>query len=141
MSGSTPDDDRIRPAGRLEAVEWSRSAAPRRVAGGDDVEADVVELALEPAGTDHEHAPDVGQVLAQVERGRARRADDPIRADRRAHPGQPGHVVGPVVHRVVRDVHDVVAARRPIGQHGGDAGHRLGAAIDDAVEIDEEEHP
>ena len=52
---------------------------------------------------------------------------------------KPRLVVGPVVHRVVGDVDDVVAARRPIGQHRGDARHRVGAAIDDAIEVDQEE--
>ena len=45
-----------------------------------------------------------------------------------------------VVHRVVGDVHDVVAERGPRGERGTDAGDALGGAIDDAIEIDEEEH-
>jgi hypothetical protein len=43
------------------------------------------------------------------------------------------------VHRVVRDVDDVVAARRPVGEHRRDTRDGVGTAIDDTVEVDEEE--
>ena len=78
-------------------------------------------------------------MLAQVGGGRAGRGDDRLGRDRGAHRGEPGLVVGPVVHRVVGHVDDVVARGRAIGQDRGDARHRLRAAIDDAVEIDEQE--
>ena len=52
-------------------------------------------------------------MVAEVQGGRPRRGDDPVRGDRRAHRGETGDVVGPVVHRVVRDVHDVVDLRPP----------------------------
>ena len=50
-----------------------------------------------------------GSCSREVERRRPRGGDDAIRRDRGAHRRQAGHVVGPVVHRVVRDVDDVVA--------------------------------
>ena len=53
--------------------------------------------------------------------------------------GEAGDVVGAVVHRVVGDVDHVVAGVRARHQHGRDAGHGIVAAIDDAVEIDQEE--
>ena len=80
-----------------------------------------------------------GSCSAEVERGGPCRRDDRVRADRRAHRCEPGLVVGPVVHRVVRDVDDVVAARGAIRQHGGHARDRVRAAVDDAVEVDQEE--
>jgi hypothetical protein len=43
------------------------------------------------------------------------------------------------VHRIVGHVHDVVATGRPIGQDGSDTGHGLRAAVDDTVEIDQQE--
>ena len=49
------------------------------------------------------------------------------------------HVVGPVVHRVVRDVHDVVALGSPIGEDRSDTRDGFGAAIHDAVEVDEQQ--
>ena len=57
--------------------------------------------------------------------------------------GQPRDVVGPIVHRVVRHVDDVVAPGRAVRQDFRDAGYWLLAAIDDAVEIDEQQqtHP
>ena len=57
----------------------------------------------------------------------------------RAHRRESRLVVGPVVHRVVRDVDDVVATGRAIGQDRGDARHGVRAAIDDAVEIDQQQ--
>jgi hypothetical protein len=45
------------------------------------------------------------------------------------------------VHRVVRDVHDGVAAGGAVGQDRGHAGDRRRTAIDDAVEVDQEKHP
>jgi hypothetical protein len=43
------------------------------------------------------------------------------------------------MHRVVRDIDDVVAARSSIGQDGRDARDGLGTAVYDTVEVDEEE--
>jgi len=43
------------------------------------------------------------------------------------------------VHRVVGDVHDVVAGFGARREHGRDAGYRVGTAVDDAVEVDEEQ--
>ena len=106
---------------------------------GDDVVARVAQLALEAAGAEHQHAPDRRVVLAQVERRRARGRHDRVGRDRRAHRREPGLVVGPVVHRVVGHVDDVVATGRAIGKDRGDARHRLRAAVDDAIEVDEEE--
>ena len=80
-----------------------------------------------------------GSWLRDVERRRPGRRHDPVGGDRRAHRREAGHVVGAVVHRVVRDVDDVVAAGRPVGEDRGDARDGLGAAIDDAVEVDQEE--
>ena len=57
----------------------------------------------------------------------------------RAHRGEAGLVVGPVVHRVVGDVHDVVATDGAIGKDRRDAGHGIAAAVDDTVEIDQQE--
>ena len=78
-------------------------------------------------------------MVAQVERRRARGRHDRVGRDRAAHRRQPGLVVGPVVHRVVGDVDDVVATGRAIGKDRGDARDRIGAAVDDAIEIDEQE--
>ena len=83
--------------------------------------------------------------VAHVEGARARARDDPVRADRRAVPGEPRQVVAAVVHRVVGDVHDVVAQRGAGGEGGarrrarvrtrGRRRHRdrQGAARDDAT--------
>ena len=57
----------------------------------------------------------------------------------RAHRRETRHVVGAVVHRVVGHVHDVIAAGGTVGEDRGHAGHGVGAAIHDAVEVDEEE--
>jgi hypothetical protein len=43
------------------------------------------------------------------------------------------------VHRVVRDVDDVVAPSRAVGQDRGDAGNGIGSSIDDTVEVDEQQ--
>jgi hypothetical protein len=110
------------------------------VPGGDDLEADVAHLALETAGPENQHPPYVGLLIAQVERRGPRRADDPIGADGTAHRPETRHVIGAVVHRVVRDVDDVVALGRPVGEDGRDTRHGVSATVDDAVEIDEEEH-
>ena len=69
-----------------------------------------------------------GLVVGEVERRRPGGRDDRVGRDRRAHRGQPGHVVGAVVHRVVGHVHDVVAPRRAIGEDRGDAGDGIRAA-------------
>src|SRR5260221_11264392 len=58
--------------------------------------------------------------------------------DRRTHGRQSRLVVGAVMHRVVGDVDHVVAAAGPIGKHGGDTRDRLVAAIDDAIEVDQQ---
>ena len=79
-------------------------------------------------------------MLDEVEGRRPRRAHDPIGADRRAHRREAGHVVRPVVHRVVGDVHDVVARGDPLGEEGRDAGDGIDAPVEDTVEVDEEEH-
>jgi hypothetical protein len=96
-------------------------------------------FALEPARAERENPSDLGQVLAQVERRRPRRGNDPVRVDRRAHVGQASDVFRPVPHRVVRHVDDVVAPADAVRQDGGDARHRVRAAIDDAVEVDEQQ--
>ena len=75
----------------------------------------------------------------EVQGRRPGSADDTIRRDRRPELGQPGDVVGAVVHRVVRDVDDVVARRRAPREDGGDARDGIVAAVHDAVEVDEEE--
>ena len=106
---------------------------------GDDVVADVAQLALESAPAEDQHAPDAGVVLAQVRRRRAGGRHDRLGRDRRAHRREAGLVVGPVVHRVVGHVHDVVATDRAIGKDRGDARDGVGAAVHDAIEIDEEE--
>ena len=78
-------------------------------------------------------------MVAEVERRRSRRTTRPVRR-RPARPSRrAGLVVGPVVHRVVGDVDDVVAAGGPVGQDCRHAGHGVRAAIDDAVEVDEEQ--
>jgi len=43
------------------------------------------------------------------------------------------------VHRIVRDVYDVIAARGPIGQDGSDARNGFDTAVDDAIEVDQQE--
>ena len=100
---------------------------------------DVAQLALEAAGADDEHAPDPGLVVAQIERGRAGRRDDSVgRRPGAPMPASRVDVVDPVVHRVVRDVHDVVAGLDARREDRGHARHRFRAAVDDAVEIDEQ---
>ncbi len=133
------DDDRVGVAGGGETVDRLLAHPGRGRARGHDVVPDVAQLALETAPAEDQHAPDLGIVVAQVERRRARRRHDRVRRDRAAHRRQPGLVVGPVVHRVVGHVDDVVATGRAIGKDRGDARHRIGAAVDDAVEIDEQE--
>ena len=93
-----------------------------------------------PLAAEDQHAPDARA------RGRAGRAPSRARTTRpvsgvtgAAHRREPGLVVGPVVHRVVGHVDDVVAAGRAIGKDRGDARDGIGAAIDDAVEVDEQE--
>ena len=131
--------DRIRPTRRGDAVDALLGHAFRRKARVDHVEPDVPELPVEPASAHGEHAAHLGMAFPEVQRGRPRRADDTVRGDGRAELGQPAHVVGAVVHRVVRHVDDVVAGRCARGEDGRHAGHRIRAAVDDPVEIDQEE--
>ena len=80
-----PDHDRLRPVGRLPAVAAvgaldAAAADPlARVAGPRDPEARVRELAIETAGPDREDVADRRLVLAEVERRRPWRRDDPVR--------------------------------------------------------------
>src|SRR5664280_511082 len=78
--------------------------------------------------------------VAQVESGGPGGRDDPIRGNRRTHPRKAGNVVGAIPHRVVGHVYDLVAGFGASDEHGGDAGNRLGAAIDDTIEVDEKKH-
>ena len=105
----------------------------------DDVQAHVTAFALEASGAHHEHTPDAVEA-GQVERGRPRRADDAVGGHGRAHRLEPRHVVGPVVHGVVRHVDHRVPGRGASGQDRRDSGNRRRAAVDDAVEVDEEKH-
>ena len=138
--GSSPTTTASGCAGRGPAVDALLAHAGRGVGGGDDVEARLAELALEPGGPDREDAADARHVVADVQRARPRGRDDPVGADRRAVRGQPRQVVGVVVHRVVRDVDDVVARRPARRERLRDPRHRLRRAVHDAIEIDEEEH-
>ena len=131
--------DRVGRAGGGPAVDALLVHPGRGMPGGHDLEADVAQLALQAARAEDQHAPDARLVVDEVERRGPRGRDDRVGRDRRAHGGEAGHVVGAVVHRVVRDVDDVVAAGGPVGEDGGHARHGVGAAIDDAVEVDEEE--
>ena len=132
-------DDGVRGAGGRVAIDALLVHAGRGVRGGHDLEADVAQLALQPArrrrrgpaGSRPRASPGGAPWPAPTRR--------PIGRDRRAHRREPGHVVGAVVHRVVRHVHHVVAAGDAVGEDRGDAGHGVGAAIDDTVEVDEEE--
>jgi hypothetical protein len=84
-------------------------------------------------------AADLRMALLEVQRGRARSADDPVRRHGRAQLGEARDVVGAVVHRVVRHVDDVVPGRGARGEHSRDAGDGIRPAIDDPVEVHEEE--
>ena len=132
-------DHRVRPTRCSDTVD----PLLRHPLGGearvDDLEPDVAQLAVEPARAHGEDAPHLRVALPEIEGGRARGADDAVRRDRRPELGQPGDVVGAVVHRVVRDVHDVVAGRGTPGEDLGDARNGIGAAVHDAVEVDQEE--
>ena len=68
------------------------------------------------------------------------RGHDAIAPRRRPVALEPRQVVAVVVHRVVGDVDDVVAERRAPGERRADAWDALRRAVDDAIEIDEEEH-
>ncbi len=78
-------------------------------------------------------------MVDDVEGGRSRRGDDGLGRDRQAHRREPRHVVGAVVHRVVRHVDDVVAEGRSRREDRGHARNGIGASIDDTVEVDEQE--
>ena len=133
------DDDRIGVVGRGEAIDPLLAEPGRGRARGHHIEALVAQLALEAAGAKDEDAADLRVVLAQVGRRRARRRDDRVGRDRAAHRRETRLVVGPVMHRVVRHVDDVIAPRRAIGEDGGDACNGVGPAVDDTIEIDEQE--
>jgi hypothetical protein len=109
------------------------------VTGGHHLETDVAELAFEAARAEDQHAPDALLVVGDVERRRAGRRHDGVGRDRRAHRRQTGDVVGSIVHRVVGHVDHVVTAGGAVGQDGGHTGNGIRAAIDDAVEVDEQE--
>ena len=98
---------------RLPAVDPLLAHPRRGVCRGHRVEPGLAQLALEPARADRQHAPDPGHLVAHVEGARARGRDDAIRPDRRPVAREPRQVVAVVVHRVVGDVHDVVAAAPP----------------------------
>ena len=104
------------------------------------VEPHVAQLALQAACAHDEDPLNRGLVLAQVQSRGPGRTDDTVRRDGRAHALEPCHVRRAVEHRVVRHVDDVVAAGDPIGEHGRDARHGIGSAVDDAVKIDQQEH-
>ena len=82
-------DDRVGPAGGGDAVDPLLRHALGGEARVDDLEPDVAQLAVQPAGPDGEHAPDLRVALLEVQRGRARRArrPDPARRARRARSG------------------------------------------------------
>jgi hypothetical protein len=109
------------------------------LAGVDHLEPDVGQLAPQARCADDQDAADI-RFVSEVERGRPGRADDPVGRHRSPHRLELGYVVGPVMHRVVRDVHHDVAACGSVGEDGGHAGHRFAATVDDAVEIHEQEH-
>ena len=62
------------------------------------------------------------------------------RVGRRAHPAQAIQVLGTVPARVVGRVDDLVAGRDARAEQLGHARDRLRAAVDDAIEIDDEQH-
>ena len=88
----------------------------------------------------HEGAPDRRLQVVQVQCRRAGRRQDSIRRYRRAHTLQARNVVRAVPHRVIGHVDDVVAGSRTGSQNGRNAGHRLGATVDDTIEVHEKKH-
>ena len=137
--GVQADDDGIGVTGRGEAVDPLLADPGRGISGADHVVALVAQLAFEAARAEDQDAPDLRIVLAEIERGRARGGNDRLGRDRRAHRGQTRLVLGPVMHRVVGHVDDVVATCRAIGEHRGDARNGVSAAVHDAIEVDQEE--
>ena len=135
-----PDDDRVRATGRGVAVDPLGFDAGGCLGRRDDLEPDILELPAEAGAAECQHAAGPRVPFGQPQGGRPGRADDPFRADRGAHRGQAIDVVRPVVHRVVRDVDDVVAQRGARGEHRRDPGHRRRAAVDHAVEVDQKQH-
>ena len=138
--GIEPDDDRVRPPGRLEPVEPLGQGAGRCIRRRDHLEPEVLQLAAQTRPAERQDTARSGRLLGQPQGRCPGRADHSFGADRSTHRGQPRDVVGPVVHRVVGHVDDVVAEGCPRRQHSRDPGYRRAAAIDDAVEVDQEEH-
>ncbi len=143
ICGSTPGHDGLDAARRGHPVD----ALLRHPLGGEarvhDLDADVAQLPVQAPRADRQDAPDLWVALLEVEGRGPWCAHDSIGRHRRAEVRQAPHVVGPVVHRVVGDVDDVVAQRRSGGEDGGNARDGILAAIDDAIEVDEQEegHP
>ena len=134
-----PDDHRVRRPGRRPRIDPIAAHECRRVGGRRDLEAGVPQLSLETARAQGEDATDVRLVIREVERRGPRRRHDAIRLDRTAHGREAGDVLGAIPHRVVRHVDDVIAEGRPRREHRGHSGHRIRAAVDDPVEVDEQE--
>ena len=137
------DEDGIRLAGRGVPVDPLLLHPRRGVRRGHHLQPDVPGLPFEPAGAQHQDPSDRRILLGEVEGGGPGRRDHGVGGDRGAHAREAGHVVGPVVHRVVRDVDHVVAGSSPGGEDLGHAWDGLGAAVHHAVEVDEQEeaHP
>ena len=108
---------------------------------GDRLDAHVPQLAGEALSAEDHDAAGGRRAVGESEGGSAGGGDDHRRIGGRAHRAQAFHVVAPVPARVVGGVDDLVAGSPASGQQLGHAGHGDRAAIDDAVEIDDEQHP
>ncbi len=117
--------------GRQAEVAWRHGAPP-----------DLADLTSEPGTAEDHHRPQGARRRAagQGEGRGSSGCDDEGHVVRRAHARQAGRVIGAVPARVIGHVDDRVTGRHAAGQEGRHAGHGDLTAVDDAVQVDDEEH-
>ncbi len=107
---------------------------------GDRRQAGISELAGQARPAEDERPAGRAGQVRQRQGGAAGRGQDALRAGRRPHAQQPLAVLRAVPARVVGDIDDDVAGGFTPAEQLRHAGHRLGAAIDDTIQVDEKEH-
>ncbi len=107
---------------------------------GDGRQPGVTELAGQARTPEDERQLGWARQVGQRQGGAAGRGQDALRAGRSAHAQEPFVVFRAVPARVIGDIDDDVAGGLAPGEQLRHAGHRLRAAVDDTIQVDEKEH-